>query len=424
MTRLFISFYTGLLLTLYGFVVLAHLINTYAIIDVDNVTDARQFSAEIQLLEELDPHISPERRQSLLNMIAEHNQITIELIGKTQIPDYVQTHLTQSNVWFDDEEFNYFKAFTEDNYYRIATDYNHPLIQIEETIENYIIIALMVCVALCCFIWFFVLHRKLALIEKTLISISEGDMAARTSVKQHLQIGQLNTCVNVMADKIEHLLTSHKRLTYSIAHEFRSPLFRMQLHLELLSINKKGVGSNHIKELEDELFSLEDMVDELLSYAQMERAELRPELKRLELHEFTQTLCDKLTFECVHTLHYINNQSLRYFVLADPSLLARALGNLITNADKYAKEHIYVLLTANSETLTIIIEDDGEGIDDNHKQEVFAPYYRIREANNQSGFGLGLAIVKEIVSLHQGAIAIQDSEHGGAKFTMALPHSN
>ncbi|MFM9785656.1 hypothetical protein, partial [Streptomyces scabiei] len=85
MTRLFFSLFFGLLFTLFGFIIFAHLINTYLIIDVENIIEANNISAEVTLLEALDPHISESERKSFIAMIAERNQLIIEPIAKPDV---------------------------------------------------------------------------------------------------------------------------------------------------------------------------------------------------------------------------------------------------------------------------------------------------------------------------------------------------
>lgn len=420
MTRLFFSLFFGLLFTLFGFIIFAHLINTYLIIDVENIIEANNISAEVTLLEALDPHISESERKSFIAMIAERNQLIIEPIAKPDVPTPILQQLQQFNVWVDDEKFDYFTAFDQHNYYRVSTNDNHELIKISNQIEGYILAILVMSIALCCLIWFFLLHRKLTSIEQTLVDISEGDLAARASTKKSMKVGRLNACVNNMADRIAQLLNSHKQLTCTIAHELRSPLFRMQMHLELLSLNHKVENNEHIQGLEQEIFCLEDMVDELLSYAQMERAELKPSLESIALDILLKNLCNKFTNECTSTI-YFNTTVTACYIDIDVTLITRAVSNLITNAEKYGHSKIIISLIEQKNSVIINVEDDGQGISEQEKHQIFKPYNRINKADNKTGFGLGLSIVKEIAQLHRGDIRLSDSDYNGAKFSLYLP---
>ena len=421
MTRLFISLYLGLLSTLFIFFFVAHLINTYLVIDVENVIYAENFSAEITLLEEIDEHISKEKRQAYIDMIAQRNQVIIKEINFNEVPEDIQKALQIKNAWFDDDKVNYFKAFSNAKYYQMENDEKNELLIIDEKLSSVIFFTLIGSVALCCFVWLFGLHRKLKLIEQTLISLSEGNLAARAPTKKRLQVGRLNMSLNTMADKMAHLLASHKRLTHIIAHELRSPLFRMQIHLELL--DQKNVKDNtaHIQGLEEEIFCLEDMVEELLSYAIMERAELKPSFELIEFNIFLSNLCSKLSSECSSTIHFIDNTDTVQTIEVDTFLVTRGITNLIRNAEKYGNSHIYVSLVKQQGSIKICVEDDGDGINAQQQSQIFEPYYRIENSESTAGFGLGLAIVKEIAQLHYGNVSVSRSNHKGAKFVLTFP---
>ncbi len=234
MTRLFISLYFGLLVTMFLFLIAWHLLNTYLYVDVYNIIDADNFSAEVSLLNELEQHISPDKKQHFLQLVAKRNKIIIEPVDKSVIPNAILEQLSKRDVWVDDDYYDYFKVFSNQQYYRVSSDESNELVQLTNKLDNYTLLTLVVMLAFCCFIWFFNLHRKLKLIETTMVNISEGNLSARVSAKKSLRVGKLNHSLNSMAEKLAHLLSSHKKLTLSIAHEIRSPLFKMQLHLELL----------------------------------------------------------------------------------------------------------------------------------------------------------------------------------------------
>ena len=106
----------------------------------------------------------------------------------------------------------------------------------------------------------------------------------------------------------------------------------------------------------------------------------------------------------------------------DKNCLHRIILNLCENASKYADE-ILVTITKNKSGLRIDIDDDGPGIPNYKKKEVFKPFYRIDNSRNlnQAGTGLGLSIANELVKTLNGRIELMDSKKlGGALFTIKL----
>ncbi|TMO08559.1 ATP-binding protein [Pseudoalteromonas sp. S558] len=421
MTRLFVSLYLGLLSAIFVFFIIAHLINTYLYVDVENIIRAENFISEVALLEELDAHITPQRRQILLDKIAEHNQSIITAVELDTIPEHIQLALQSQQAWFDDEEFDYFKAFTPVRYFQVKENINHTLLQIDEKVSDITLLTLVSLIALSCFTWLFGLHQKLKKIESTLVNISQGDLSARAPTKRRFQVGRVNTCLNEMADQMQKILGSHKQLTHVIAHEFRSPLFRMQMILEMLLTAKSENNTVHIKALEDEIFALEDLVDELLSYAKMERAELKLQLEETPIGAYLQGLHEKLLIECKHHLKLTHNTAPTFNALIDNTLIERCITNLVKNADKYGGTKIYLSASVAKNTLLFCVEDNGEGIDIEYRSSIFQPFHQLTNKDKSLGFGLGLAIVNEIMILHSGQVTVTDSEYGGSKFTLVLP---
>ena len=76
------------------------------------------------------------------------------------------------------------------------------------------------------------------------------------------------------------------------------------------------------------------------------------------------------------------------------------------------------------EQLLVIVEDDGKGIADKDKAQLFLPFYKLDKSRNKNkgGFGLGLAITHRIVDLHKGRCDISQSQLGGAQFSLSIPN--
>ena len=162
-------------------------------------------------------------------------------------------------------------------------------------------------------------------------------------------------------------------------------------------------------------------MEELLSYAKMERAELKLKLKLVNIATFSENLQQKLLIECKTNLHWLNQPDNERSVLLDQSLTERAITNLVKNADKYGESDIYVCIKELDGSIVVCVEDNGKGIPEQQQGNVFEPFHQLNGVNKSIGFGLGLAIVKEIAQLHSGTVAVTDSKYGGAKFILTLP---
>lgn len=112
------------------------------------------------------------------------------------------------------------------------------------------------------------------------------------------------------------------------------------------------------------------------------------------------------------------------FIRADSSLFEDAIGNIISNAVKYSKEHtnIDILTEERDDVVSIKVIDYGYGVPDQFKETIFQRFQRGKR-QGVKGTGMGLAIVKRIVELHGGRVWVEDNEDGGAVFIIEVPKS-
>jgi two-component system osmolarity sensor histidine kinase EnvZ len=108
---------------------------------------------------------------------------------------------------------------------------------------------------------------------------------------------------------------------------------------------------------------------------------------------------------------------------ARPMALARAFGNIIENAARYANKTIKITETDSDESIEVIIEDDGIGIPDDRKKDALRPFVRLDDARgtDTGGTGLGLSIAQTAIENHGGQMFLENSELGGLKVRIVLP---
>ena len=105
-----------------------------------------------------------------------------------------------------------------------------------------------------------------------------------------------------------------------------------------------------------------------------------------------------------------------------PMAMKRCVGNLVANAQRHA-ERVRVSAAREAQFVSIVVDDDGAGIDPAYREDVFRPFYRLDEARNQDegGAGLGLAIARDIARSHGGDITLSDSPMGGLRAAVWIP---
>ncbi|MEG1328174.1 MAG: ATP-binding protein, partial [Janthinobacterium sp.] len=262
--------------------------------------------------------------------------------------------------------------------------------------------------------------RSLAALSRMADDFGQGDLAARAQVKPASSIAPLAGRINEMAERIGALLEARRHLLLSVSHELRTPIARLEFGLALLDERHAGFDPalrRRIDAMGADVGELKTLVNELLGLMQLDHAQALPRQPFAVaplLRDCMAAILPRQVDACIAD----DLGELR----GDPRLLARAIGNLLGNAAKYATARIALSAVREGDALRIVIEDDGPGIPAGQREQVFAPFYRLaREQDHAAaGHGLGLAIAARAVALHGGAIAIDDSPLGGARFTIHI----
>ena len=220
-----------------------------------------------------------------------------------------------------------------------------------------------------------------------------------------------------MAERIETLLTSEKRLTQDISHELRSPLARLNVALELArnKANPETIGL--IERIGVESNRLNEMISRLLVLSKLETGSENFEKREINLTKIFEQVAADADFEARG-----NNKSVKILqkdnvrVFGSETLLRSAIENVLRNAVRYTKDEttVDVKLAKNGKTAVISIKDYGAGVPEGELDKLFRPFYRVNTARERKtgGIGLGLAIAERAVHAHQGAIKASNTADG------------
>ena len=184
----------------------------------------------------------------------------------------------------------------------------------------------------------------------------------------------------------------------------------MKLQLEMLDDHQDA------EELKSDIAEMEHMLDGYLAFARGEGTE-EPEPTDLTalLNDAVAQARRKGGVIDLHTEGKLT-VSLR------PKAFKRCLTNLIDNALQFA-EHVSVRAGERGDAIEIAIDDDGPGIPEDLREEVFKPFYRIEGSRNPGtgGVGLGLTIARDVIRGHGGEIRLGDSPNGGLRVRLKVP---
>ena len=213
-----------------------------------------------------------------------------------------------------------------------------------------------------------------------------------------------------MRDRIQRQISQRTKMLAGVSHDLRTPLTRMKLQLEMASDDKS------LAELKEDIGEMEHMLEAYLAFARGEGGEepVETNLGDLMNSVVSQSRRKGGVIDC-HVESDIN-------VPLRPKVFRRCLTNLIDNATRYA-EHVSVRAGQRGDSVDITIEDDGPGIPEESREDVFKPFYRIDESRNPGtgGVGLGMTIARDVVRGHGGDIELDTSPIGGLRARIKLP---
>jgi signal transduction histidine kinase len=218
----------------------------------------------------------------------------------------------------------------------------------------------------------------------------------------------------------EHALDRQREFAADASHELRTPVAGLRVRLEEARLYPEDSELTEVvKDALGDLDRIEAVLTDLLLLARLETDALRgPET--VNLTELTESeasysqqrgrlpvrlVLDPVTVEGV------------------PEQLARALSNMLDNAQRHAEHAVTIELGHDGDTAELTVTDDGEGIPPHARERIFQRFTRLdtARAREHGGTGLGLAIAREIAHAHGGTLRVGDAPSGGARFVLRVP---
>lgn len=268
------------------------------------------------------------------------------------------------------------------------------------------------------FIWMRPHWQDMLKLESAAQRFGEGHLTERIHFDSGSSFDRLGIAFNQMADNINALIASKKQLIDGIAHELRTPLVRLRYRLEM-SENLTGAES---QALNRDIGQLEALIEELLTYARLDRPQTELHLSTPDLPVWLQTH--------INDVQSVNPQRKLLTAITpgaygalDMRLMERVLDNLMNNAMRYSETTLRIGLDLQGSQAILCVEDDGPGIESAEREKVFEPFVRLDPSRDRAtgGCGLGLAIVRSIAQAMGGSVRCEASELGGARFVFSWP---
>ncbi|MBM3070928.1 two-component system sensor histidine kinase RstB [Enterobacter sp. RHBSTW-00994] len=269
------------------------------------------------------------------------------------------------------------------------------------------------------FIWMRPHWQDMLRLEAAAQRFGEGHLTERIHFDSGSSFERLGVTFNQMADNINALIASKKQLIDGIAHELRTPLVRLRYRLEM---------SDNLTEAESlalnrDIGQLEGLIEELLTYARLDRPQNELNLSTPNLPVWLKNHIDDVQSVNPQRTLLLETVTSGDYGALDMRLMERVLDNLVNNAMRYSQTTLRIGLQLEGNQARLSVEDDGPGIAPDEREKVFEPFVRLDPSRDRAtgGCGLGLAIVYSIAQAMGGTVRCEESTLGGARFCFSWP---
>jgi len=296
------------------------------------------------------------------------------------------------------------------------------------------------------FTFFFSFYLLSSKIEKNIIekvsavynNLFPTTISSRSTDNFDLLTSNLKKITNEKNTEIELLKQQEnyrKEFIGNISHELKTPLFTIQGYV--LTLLEGGVvdektRAKYLKQAAKGVDRLMYVIKDLDLITKIESGIETLDRTAFDIRETLNNIFELLEIEGVR-----NNITLRMdkkyedpiFVFADEERIQQVLTNLIINSVKYGIERGVTEISCermNETKLLVRVNDNGDGIDEEHLPRLFERFYRVDKTRNriQGGSGLGLAIVKHIIEAHNERVFVESRIGVGSEFSFSLPLAN
>jgi two-component system, OmpR family, osmolarity sensor histidine kinase EnvZ len=224
------------------------------------------------------------------------------------------------------------------------------------------------------------------------------------------EVRKAGLAFTIMRDRIKRHIRERTEMLAGVSHDLRTPLARMKLQLAMMP------KTAEVAELQSDVGEMQRMVQGFLDFS-----------KGIGQEEDTPTNVTELIYQVILGIRHlplvvevVGQRDMIHPLKIE--LFKRCLTNLLLNSNRYGRK-VLISVSKSDKFLTILVDDDGPGIPENERENVFRPFYRLDPARNldSGGVGLGMSIARDVVRGHGGTLTLEKSSLGGLRVIIKIP---
>jgi two-component system sensor histidine kinase CpxA len=266
--------------------------------------------------------------------------------------------------------------------------------------------------------------------------VAAGDLTVRAPVEiseRHDELAALAADFDAMVERLSAFVRSQKDLLSTVSHELRSPLTRLIMSLALLRKQSPPESEELLQRMERDVERVDTLMAQLLTLARLETGLSSEGRDDVDLSELVEEVVADGDFEARSCGKSVRLEAEGGIVIekADQQALRSACENVIRNAIRFTTPGSGVEVILKTEKMrpssraVLSVRDYGPGVPGELLQEIFQPFFRVKEPSGDrrttKGTGLGLAIALEAIRQHRGTIIASNATPKGLEVKITLP---
>jgi len=365
---------------------------------------------------------SPAQRQAIAAAIADETGIGVQLLARDEVHMVDVSELRPVQLVDADGNVSYLRAAHAIDAIILLGPIADPHESLlSKLLPPFFYLSIFVLVGL----WLKPLLKDINIISRGAQRFAADYREPLSTAAQTTQLTGLAQNLDKMAARLSGVLRSQKELIAALSHEMRTPLARLRFALAVAGDGADETLQQKLVAMNADVQEIDDLIAAMLNYARLDHPDIEMHWQAVPAEAWLAKIVEKVRDGAIQI--DIDTQGAPGELWMDPRLMELAISNLLANATRYAERSVRCAIAQDDAGYVLTVDDDGHGVPEKDRTEVFKAFSRIDDSRNREtgGYGLGLAVVARVAELHGGTAAVDTSAAlGGARFSVRWRRSS